>query len=51
MKLTITRFVLRIVAAENLYLKQLDVKTAYLHGDLEDIYMLQSQGYIMPRKE
>jgi len=40
-KLTTIRSVLSIVAAEDLHLKQLDVKTAFLHGDLEDIYMLQ----------
>ena len=50
-KLTTIRFVLSIVAAENLHLEQLDVKTVFFHGDLEDIYMMQSQGYIMPRKE
>ncbi|GJZ49983.1 retrovirus-related pol polyprotein from transposon TNT 1-94, partial [Tanacetum coccineum] len=38
-KMTIIRLVLSIVAAENLHLEQLDVKTTFLHGDLdEDIY-------------
>ena len=27
------------------------LKTAFLHGDLEDIYMMQPQGYIMLDKE
>ena len=39
--------VLGIVAAKNLHLEQLDVKTAFLHGDLEeDLYMIQSEGFI-----
>ncbi|GJW01949.1 retrovirus-related pol polyprotein from transposon TNT 1-94 [Tanacetum coccineum] len=40
------RLVLSIVATENLHLEQLDVKTTFLHGDLdEDIYMTQSEGF------
>ncbi|GJY15247.1 retrovirus-related pol polyprotein from transposon TNT 1-94, partial [Tanacetum coccineum] len=51
-KMTTIRLVLSIVAAENLHLKQLDVKTAFLHGDLdEDIYMTQPEGFQSARKE
>uniref|UniRef100_A0A2N9H7K1 Retrovirus-related Pol polyprotein from transposon TNT 1-94 n=1 Tax=Fagus sylvatica TaxID=28930 RepID=A0A2N9H7K1_FAGSY len=51
-KLTTIRLVLGIVATENLHLEQLDVKTAFLHGDLEeDIYMSQPQGFIVQGKE
>jgi hypothetical protein len=33
-------------------LEQLDVKTAFLHGDLEeDIYMDQPEGFVAPGKE
>jgi hypothetical protein len=33
-------------------LEQLDVKTDFLHGDLEgDIYMDQLEGFVVPRKE
>ena len=40
------RLVLGMVAIENLHLKQLDVKTAFLHVDLEeDIYMSQPEGF------
>nr|XP_016510979.1 PREDICTED: putative receptor-like protein kinase At3g47110 [Nicotiana tabacum] len=45
-KLTTIRLVLSIVAAENLHLEQLDVKTAFLHGDLEeDIHMKKPEGF------
>ena len=41
-KMSTIRLVLGIVAVEKLHLEQLDVKTAFLHGDLEeDIYMIQ----------
>ena len=38
---------LTIVVQFNLELEQLDVKTAFLHGDLEEkIYMSQPAGYV-----
>jgi len=46
------RVFLGIVAMHDLELEQLDVKTAFLHGDLEEeIYMDQPEGYITPGKE
>jgi len=39
-KMTSIRTILSLVAVEDLYLEQLDVKIAFLHGDLEEeIYM------------
>ena len=47
MKLNTIRFVLRIVASEELYLEQLDVKIVFLHRDLdEDIYMHRPEGFL-----
>ena len=47
-KMSTIRLVLGMVVAENLHLEQLDVKTAFLHGDLEeDLYMIQPKGFIV----
>jgi len=40
-----------MVAAEDIHLELLDIKTAFLHSDLEDIYMMYPQSYITPEKE
>ena len=46
------RLVLGIVAVENLHLEKLDVKTVFLHGDLEeDLYMIQPEGFIVQGQE
>ncbi|GKB70377.1 retrovirus-related pol polyprotein from transposon TNT 1-94, partial [Tanacetum coccineum] len=51
-KMTTIRLVLSIIAAENLHLEQSNVKTAFLHGDLdEDIYMTQPEGFQSAGKE
>ncbi|KAK2378762.1 putative mitochondrial protein [Trifolium repens] len=51
-KLNTIRSVLSIVASEELFLEQLDVKTAFLHGDLdEEIYMHQPEGFLEKGKE
>uniref|UniRef100_A0A2N9JBN6 Uncharacterized protein n=1 Tax=Fagus sylvatica TaxID=28930 RepID=A0A2N9JBN6_FAGSY len=44
-RITTIGLVLRMVAAENMHLEQLYVKTTFLHGDLEEhTYMSQPQG-------
>ena len=51
-KMTSFKTILSLVAAEDLHLEQLDVKTTFLHGDLEEeIYMQQPQGYEVKGKE
>jgi len=50
--MTSIKTILSIVAVEDLHLEQLDVKTAFLHGGLEEeIYMKQPQGYEVRGKE
>ena len=45
-KHTSIRVLLSLVATKDLELEQLDVKTAFLHGDLEEqIYMKQPEGF------
>jgi hypothetical protein len=51
-KMISIRTILSVVAVEDLHLEQLDVKTTFLHGDLEeDIYRQQPQGYEVKGKE
>ena len=51
-KMNSIRTILSLVAIEYLHLEQLDVKMAFLHGDLEEeIYMQQPQGYEVKGKE
>ena len=52
MKMTTLPIVLALVAKEDMDLVQLDVKTAFLHGDLHDeIYMQQPEGFREKGKE
>lgn len=51
-KMPSIRVVLRLAASLNLEIEQLDVKTAFLHGDLEEeIYMEQPEGFKVKGKE
>ncbi|GJR12854.1 retrovirus-related pol polyprotein from transposon TNT 1-94 [Tanacetum coccineum] len=51
-RITTIRVVLAMCATYDLHLEQLDVKTAFLHGNLdEEIYMLQPEGFEQKGKE
>ena len=51
-KITSIRTVLSIAASMDLEVEQLDVKTTFLHGDLEEeIYMQQPEGFVKKGKE
>ncbi|OMO51796.1 Reverse transcriptase, RNA-dependent DNA polymerase [Corchorus capsularis] len=51
-KMSSIRVVLGLAASLNLEIEQLDVKTAFLHGDLqEEIYMDQPEGFKVKGKE
>ena len=51
-KMTSIRTVLGLAASMNLEVEQLDVKTTFLHGDLEEeVYMEQPEGFKVKDKE
>ena len=51
-KFTSIWLILAIIAEEQLYIHQMDVKTAFLYGILkETIYIDQSEGYIKKNQE
>ena len=51
-KMTTLSMLLSLAAKQNLELVQMDVKIAFLHGDLdEDIYMEQPEGHEVSGKE
>ena len=50
-KLTSIQFMLSVVVAFDFEVEQRDVKTTFLHGDLEEeIYMKQPEGYVVKGK-
>ena len=52
MKLTTVRTILALVAWDDLYMEQINLKMAFLYSDLEEeIYMVQPQGFKVKGKE
>nr|GEX28046.1 hypothetical protein [Tanacetum cinerariifolium] len=51
-RIAIIRLLLALAAIHNLVVYQMDVKTAFLNGDLEEeVYMKQPEGFVMPGNE
>ncbi|GKB37637.1 zinc finger, CCHC-type containing protein, partial [Tanacetum coccineum] len=51
-RITTIRLLLALAAIHNLVIHQMDVKTTFLNGDLdEEVYMKQPEEFVMPCKE
>nr|GFA19042.1 zinc finger, CCHC-type [Tanacetum cinerariifolium] len=51
-RITTIRLLLALAVIHNLVIHQMDVKTAFLNGDLdEEVYMKQPEGFVMPGNE
>nr|KAJ0196246.1 hypothetical protein LSAT_V11C700351050 [Lactuca sativa] len=51
-RISTIRLMLALAAIHNLVIRQMDVKTAFLNGDLDDkIYIKQPEGFVMPGNE
>nr|GFB85402.1 zinc finger, CCHC-type [Tanacetum cinerariifolium] len=51
-RITTIRLLLALAAIHDLVIKQIDVKTAFLNGDLDEkIYMKQPEGFVMHEHE
>ena len=50
-RITSIRMLIALAAVYDLQIHQMDVKTAFLNGDLqEEIYMEQPEGFVVPGK-
>lgn len=50
--ITSIRVLFSLASIYDLYVHQMDVKTTFLNGDLdEEVYMEQSEGFVLPRNE
>ena len=45
------RTVAALVAQNNLKLHQMDVTTAFLNGELQEVYMKQPEGFVERKRE
>ncbi|GKB62086.1 zinc finger, CCHC-type containing protein [Tanacetum coccineum] len=51
-RISAIRLLIAMASIQNLIIHQMDVKTTFLNGDLdEEVYMNQPQGFIMPSNE
>ena len=50
-RITSIRVLIAIVALHNFEIHQMDVKTTFLNGELEEIYMEQSERFVAPGQE
>nr|GEZ40100.1 zinc finger, CCHC-type [Tanacetum cinerariifolium] len=51
-RIIIIRLLLALIAIHNLVIHQMDVKTTFLNGDLdEEVYMKQPKGFVIPGNE
>ncbi|GJU48249.1 zinc finger, CCHC-type containing protein [Tanacetum coccineum] len=51
-RITTIRLLLALAAIHNLVIHQIDVKTTFLNGDLdEEVYVKQPEGFVMPGNE
>ena len=50
--MTSIRLLITLAAIHSLVIYQMDVKTAFLNGDLdEEVYMKQPEGFVVPGQE